>query len=286
LPKIANIKAVLHRTFIGKIKTVTVKRSPSEKYFASVLVEDGELLPAVAPIEQDKTLGIDVGISHFAITSTGDKINNPNHLQQALQKLAMAQKILARKKKGSVNRSRQKIRVAIVHERISSRRNDFIHQTTATLVGKNHATSFAVENLSIKAMLRNNKLARAIADCGWGKFVEALEYKSKRNGKNLLKIDQFAPSSKRCSCCGYIVSSMPLSVRSWQCPDCNTNHDRDVNAANNIKHFALADALGQSGCVKSSPVAPHVSACATAKGTGMILRCGSQEAPTRTASAV
>jgi len=286
LPKIANIKAVLHRTFVGQIKTVTVKRSPSGKYFASVLVDDNIELPVSAPIEHDKTLGIDVGISHFAITSDGDKIDNPNHLKQALQQLAIAQKILSRKKQGSANRFRQKQTVAIVHERVSNRRNDFIHQTTAILADKNQATSFAVENLNIKAMLRNNKLARAIADCGWGNFILALEYKSKHNGKNLLKIDRFAPSSKRCGCCGYIVPTMPLSVRNWQCPDCNTNHDRDVNAANNIKQFALADALGQSGCIKSSPVAPHVSACAIAKGTGMNLRCGSQEAPTRNASAV
>lgn len=280
LPKISGIKAVLHRTFTGRVKTVTVKRTPSGKYYASVLVDDGQQAPEPSAVQDQTTLGIDVGISHFAIDSNGDKTDNPRHLKRSLKKLAIEQRRLCRKKKGSANRARQKRQAALVHEKISNRRNDFIHQQTAKLVNNSHVASFAVETLNIKGMVRNHKLARSITDCGWGHFIQALKYKCERLGKNVLCLDRFAPSSKRCSCCGHIADKMPLSVRTWRCPVCLSEWDRDVNAAINIKQFAVADALGQSVCVKSSPAAPHVSACAAAKGANPT-RHGSQEAPTR-----
>jgi putative transposase len=280
LPKIPAIKAVPHRTFAGQIKTVTVKRAPSGKYYASVLVDDGQQLPKAFAVQERTTLGIDVGISHFAIDSHGNKIDNPRYLKHGLEKLAIEQRRLCRKKRASSNRARQKHKVALVHEQISNRRNDFIHQQTAKLVNNSHVATFAVENLNIKGMVRNHKLARSIADCGWEHFIQALKYKCQRLGKNVLCIDRYAPSSKRCSCCGYLAGKMPLSVRAWSCPACFAEHDRDVNAAINIKQFALADALGQSVCVKSSPAAPHVSACVAAKDAELN-RHGLQETPTR-----
>ena len=282
LPKIPGIRAVLHREFAGQIKTVTVKRSPSGKYFASVLVDDGKELPAAAAVDQNKTLGLDVGINHYLIDSDGTKTDNPKHLNVALRHLKREQRKLARKKKGSNNRQRQKLTVAKIHEKIVNKRNDFIHQLTAKLIDKNHASSFAVEDLNIKGMVYNKKLARVIADCGWSRFVDALRYKCEWSGKNLLMIDRFAPSSKTCSHCGYKTLSLPLSVRQWQCPACKTEHDRDINAAINIKQFALADALGQSVCVKSSPATSKVSAFVAAKDIDLLGRYGSQEAPTRT----
>ena len=286
LPKIAGIRAVLHRPFVGKIKTVTVKLTPSGKYFASVLVDDSHDAPVPANIVPDQTIGLDLGLTHYLIDSTGHKENNPKHLTAALKQLAREQRKLSRMKKGSVNRSRQKAKVARIHEKVGNRRYDFIHQTTAKLIDESQATSFAVETLHIKGMIRNGKLAKAIADSGWGMFLQTLAYKCGWSGRNLLKIDQFAPSSKRCSGCGCRLEKLPLSVRSWTCPDCGQHNDRDINAAINIKEFALAEALGQSVCVKSSPAARHDSACAAAKGAGQTLRHGSQEAPTIAALAV
>jgi putative transposase len=285
LPKIPGIKAVLHRSFVGGVKTVTIKRAPSGKYYASVLVDDGLTAPTPAAVQEQTTVGLDVGISHFATSSEGAKLDNPKHLKQALEQLAVAQRQLSRKKKGSANRARQRHKVALIHEQISNRRSDFFHQQTAKLVHKNHVVSFAVETLNIKGMIRNRKLSRSIADCGWGYFIQALKYKCARIGKNVLCVGRFVPSSKRCSYCGYIKHNMHLNIRQWQCPDCNSEHDRDINAAINIKQYALADALGQSVCVKRSPAAKHVSACAAAKGAESF-RHGSQEAPAIAASAV
>lgn len=282
LPKIRGIRAFLHREFEGQIKTVTIKRSPTGKFTANVLVDDGRDLPAAPPVEASKVLGLDVGSNHYLIDSDGNKTDNPKYLRAALRRLATEQRKLSRKRKGSSNRRKQKLAVARVHEKVANQRNDFIHQLTALLVDKNHATGFAVENLNVKGMIRNKKLARTIADCAWSRFVETLRYKCDWFGKNLLMIDRFAPSSKTCSCCGHRMGKLPLSIRNWSCPVCKTEHDRDINAAVNIKQFAIADALGQSACVKSSPVTPHVSACVTAKGTGSNSQFGSQEAPTTT----
>lgn len=282
LPKIPGMRAFLHREFdLEKcvIKTVTIKRSPSGKYTASVLVDDGSDLPAVHPIQPEKTVGLDVGITHYLVDSDGRKTDNPKHLKVALRRLAVEQRKLSRKRRGSNNRHKQKRVVARVHERVANKRNDFIHQLTAKLVDKNHATGFAVEDLNVKGMIRNRTLARTIADCAWSRFVEILRYKCDGSGKYLLEIDRFAPSSKTCSGCGYRMTILPLSVRQWSCPACRAEHDRDINAAVNIKQFALADALGQSVCVKSPPVTPHVSACVTAKGDDSFHRLGSQEAP-------
>ncbi len=284
LPRIKDIKAKLHRPFSGKIKTVTIKRSPSGKYFASVLVDDGISDPVPTVIETENTVGLDVGLNHMLIDSQGNKIDNPRFLKNSLHRLAIEQKKLSRKQKGSTGRAKQKRKVAIVHERIANRRYDFIQKETAKLAIKSHVTTFAVEDLNIKGMVKNRKLSRAIQDVSWGTFLSVLNYKCRWNGKNLIRIGRFQPGSKVCNGCGYKAESMPLSVREWECPSCHTLADRDINAAMNIRDFALADSLGHSDCVKSSPVESSVSADSTAKGAD-ISQYGSQEAPTIAASA-
>ena len=283
LPKIKGIKAKLHRPFSGKIKTVTIKRTPSGHYFASVLVEDESMLPVRSVVIAEQTVGLDVGLTHALIDSEGNKTDNPRFLKKSLYRLGIEQKKWARKKKDSANRAKQRRRVALLHEKTSNRRHDFIHQETAKLAVKNHATSFAVEDLHIKGMVKNRKLSRAIHDVGWGTFLTLLAYKCERNGKNLIAIDRFAPSSKRCHCCGYHNKLLQLSVREWECPSCLNIHDRDINAAKNIRLIGLADSPGHGDCVKSSSVAILVSASATAKGVESMTLRRSQEAPTRTA---
>ncbi len=279
LPKLKGIRAKLHRPFVGKVKTVTIKRSPVGKYFASVLVDHGAIDPIPSLIEPEHTVGLDVGLTAFLIDSEGNKTDNPRVLKASLARLAIEQKKLSRRKKGSGNRAKQKRIVAIIHEKVANRRRDFIHQVTATLAGKNHATTFAVEDLNIKGMTKNRKLARAIQDAGWGIFLTTLDYKCRWNGKNLIRIGRFQPSSKLCNCCGYKMDAMPLSIREWQCPSCHRMNDRDINAARNIRDIGLADSLGHSDCIKSSPVDCPISAGSTAKGVECSQH-GSQEAPT------
>ena len=288
LPKIKGIETTFHRTFEGIIKTVTVSRTPCGHYYASVLVDESQY--AVAPIVQEitpeKTLGIDLGLTHFLIDSDGHKIDNPRFLKNSLNNLSVEQRIFARKQKDSKARRLQKTNVARVHEKVKNQRKDFNHQVTARLV-KNHHTAFVVEDLNIKGMIKNRKLARTINDVGWGQFLLFLSYKCERAGKTLHKIGRYEPSSKVCSCCGYKMDKMPLSVREWQCPSCQQLHDRDVNAGRNIRQIGLADMLGHSICVKSSPEAKVAGATASARGL-QVAEDGSQkeEAPTRIALAI
>jgi putative transposase len=270
LPKIKNIKAKIHRVFSGTIKTVTVKRTPSGHYFASVLVEDGAALPIATPVIAEHTLGLDVGLSHALIDSEGNKTENPRFLKKSLYLLGVAQKRSSRQIKGSANRAKQRRKIAVIHEKTSNRRHDFIHKKTAALADKNQATSFAVEDLYIKGMVNNRKLSRAIHDVSWGKFLSVLSYKCERHGKNIIAINRFAPSSKQCHECGYHNKVLPLSVREWVCPSCLILHDRDINAAKNIRLMGLADSPGHGDCVKSSSVALLVSASATAKGVELL----------------
>lgn len=254
LPKIKSIAAVFHRPFTGKIKTVTIKKTPSEKYYASVLVDDGLAPIPASPIEANQTLGLDIGLRDYLIDSNGNKTPNPRLFRKSQALLAKKQRQFSRKtKKDSKNRAKEKISLARLHEKVRLRRQDFVHQLSASLVYKNHETSFAIEDLHIKGMIKNRKLSKAITDSGWRQFINAIGYKCKWHGKNLLSIDRFAPSSKTCHVCGAKRDKLPLSVREWQCDDCGARHDRDINAARNIKAFALADAQGQGVCVKQFP---------------------------------
>jgi putative transposase len=170
--------------------------------------------------------------------STGTKIPNPKNLKKKRKKLRRVQKALSRKQKGSKNRHRARLKVAKVHQEITDARKDFLHKLTTQLVRENQ--TIAVENLSVKNMLRNHKLAQAISDASWGELIRQLEYKCQWYGRNLVKIDRWFPSSKTCGHCGHIVEKLPLNIREWDCPNCGTKHDRDINAARNVLAAGLA----------------------------------------------
>jgi putative transposase len=237
IPKLGRIKAVISRECVGKIKTITISRTPTGKYFASVLCDDGKELPPKIPVTEDGTLGIDLGIKDFAVLSNGVRIANPRNVKWASRKLARAQRRLSRRVKGSKNRDKQRTRVARCHEQVANRRKDFLHKLTTKLVRDNQTDSFAIEDLAVRNMMQNPRLAKAIADVSWGEFRRQLEYKAERAGKNVLVIGRFEPSSKTCSC-GVVNDKLKLSDRVWTC-SCGTTHDRDLLAANNIKRFAL-----------------------------------------------
>jgi len=239
LPKIGEVKAVLHRSFEGTLKTATVSRSATGEYYISILVEDGKELPVKEAFTESTTVGIDVGIKDFAVLSTGEKVENPKYLKNSLKRLKVLQKRVSRKQKGSKNREKAKQRLAVLHEKISNQRNDFQHKLSFKLVSENQA--LAVETLNVKGMIKNHHLAQAIWDSAWSSFVTKLEYKAEWYGKTLLRIGQFEPSSKVCNVCGFHNSELTLKDREWTCPDCKTRHDRDINAAINIKKFALID---------------------------------------------
>jgi putative transposase len=227
------IKAKIHRQIEGKIKTVTVSKTPSGKYLASILTElEGENLV----ISEGKIYGIDLGLKHFAVVTDGEKVSkydNPKHLAKHQKNLKRKQKKLARKQKGSNSRNRYRKVVAKVYERVSNSRQDFLHKLSYKLVSDSQAV--IVENLHVKGMARNHKLAKSISDVGWGTFTNFLAYKLERRGAKLVEIDRWFPSSKLCSNCFYQIGEMPLDVREWTCPHCNTHHDRDANAAQNIR---------------------------------------------------
>lgn len=233
VPKIGEIKAVFHREITGTIKTVTIGKTPSDKYFASILCETEGSGNCICG---DKTLGIDLGLKDFAIVHDGEEVtkySNPKHAIRHEKNLARKQQKLARKSKGSKTRQKYRKFVASVRERVSNTRQDFLHKLSRKLVDESQV--IVVENLNVKGMVRNRKLSKAISDVGWGMFVNFLAYKLERSCGKLVEIDRFFPSSKKCSCCGHVVSELPLDLREWDCPSCKTRHDRDGNAALNIR---------------------------------------------------
>ena len=244
LPKLKGIKTVFSREFIGNIKTVTISKTATSKYYASVLVENTDILPTPTTIEPSLTIGIDLGISHLLNLSDGSKFDNQKHLAKSSQRLAIEQKIFVRKQKTSKNHQKQKLTVARIHEKVRNQRLDLHQKITHKLICENQATSYALEDLAVKNMVKNRKLAKAINDAGLGQFVTLLTYKAKWYGKNILKVNRFFASSKICSHCHHKLDSLPLSVRNWTCPNCQTHHDRDINAASNIRYQALADIAG------------------------------------------
>ena len=234
-PKLGKVFAVIHRPIEGKVKTVTITKAITNKYYASILVDDGKELPT--PSREGKALGIDVGLTHFAITSDGEQYDNPRWLESQQKNLKQKQKDLSRKKIGSKNRNKSRIKVAKVHEKISRSREDFHHKLSRTLVDENQV--IIVENLNIKGMVKNHSLAKRINQVGWGQFLTMLKYKAEREGKIYLEIDRFFPSSKTCNNCLNVVGSLPLDIRRWSCEHCGQEHDRDINAAMNIKDEGL-----------------------------------------------
>ena len=240
IPKAKDIPAVLHRRFRGSIKTVTISKNPSGKYFASVLVEDNVTEPA-APKTSDEqtTIGIDAGLKTFAVVSDGQEISTPHFAKKEARRLKLLQRRLSKKQKGSCAYRRVKRRIAVLHEHIANRRTDFLHKATYRLTHESQVRTICVEDLNVKGMMRNHHLAGSVADASISEFMRQLEYKCAWMGIRFVKIGRFDPSSQLCHVCGYRYSGLRLSEREWECPACGTRHDRDLNAAINIKNFGL-----------------------------------------------
>ncbi len=251
LPIIGEIACKIHRTFDGTVKTVTISKNPDGKYYASILVDDGN--PDIEIESVGKAIGLDVGLIDFCVTSNGNKYQNPRHFKKHSKNLKRKQQKLSRKQKGSNTRSKARNLVAKVHAKIKRVREDFLHKLSRKIVDKNQV--IAVEDLNVKGMVRNHCLAKAISDAGWGTFGTMLKYKAERDGKTYIEVDRFFPSSKTCNNCLHKVPDLPLDVRHWDCPCCKSRNDRDVNAAKNIRDEALRFlALGTSAAASGGNV--------------------------------
>ena len=238
LPKIGLVRIKQSRDFDGRILSATVSRAASGKYYVSLCVEAEK--GSLSCPNDGKQIGIDVGLKVFYSDSNGDIVENPHPLKKLQRKLRREQRRLSRKMPKSVNRERERVRVARVHERIANIRRDFLHKISTRLARENQTV--AVEHLNITGMLRNHRLAKSISDASWSEFFRQLTYKTELHGGELFKVDTFYPSSQTCSVCGYQNQlTKDLSVREWDCPACGTHHDRDVNAAKNILRKALED---------------------------------------------
>ena len=237
LPKCKWVDAAVHRKFEGKVKTTTVSRTTTGKYFVSILVDIDRPKPTPKPITQDTAVGLDLGIKSFLVTSDGDEIENQKFLSRNLKRLRVEQRSLTRKVKGSANYMKQKLRVALLHERITNQRKDFLQKLSTSLVRQ--YDTVCMEDLNVAGMMKNRKLSRAIGEQGWSSFVNMMEYKCEEHGKHFQQIGRFEPSSKMCSVCGSTNHNLTLKDRKWSCHSCSTLHDRDINAAINIRDFGL-----------------------------------------------
>lgn len=230
LPKVGWVKIVLHRPLEGKPKSLTVSKTKSGEYYASVLCEvEVTVQPNGKP-----SVGVDLGLKNFAVLSTGEKVEHPKYLKRAERRLKKLQKRLSRKKKGGSNRNKARLLVARQHEHVARQRADFLHKLSYRL-----ATQYGVvcmENLNVSGMLGNHKLAKSIADSGWSTFGCFCEYKADWYGSRVVRADRFYPSSKTCSVCGFVNRDLTLSDRFWTCGNCGAHHDRDENAAVNLLH--------------------------------------------------
>jgi len=247
IPKLKFTDIDLHREFKGEIKTVTVSKSVTNKYYIRILVETNVPKPAKQPIKLETTVGIDLGIKDFAITSDGKKFKNHDFFKSSMKTLRVQQRSLSRKQKGSNHYNQQKMKLSLIHEHIKNQRQDYLHKISKYLV--DNYDTICIENLGVSNMVKNHKLARAIGDMGWVEFKSMLDYKCEWYGKNLSVIGRFDPSSKTCSNCGTINKELTLNDRNWKCSSCGTEHDRDINAATNIRNFGLRNqpSVTQSG---------------------------------------
>lgn len=237
LPKFKEgIKCRFDRQFRGKIKTSTVSRTPTGKYFISILVETADTIPNKAPIDENKAVGVDLGIKTFATLSDGTEIQNPKYLKKSLKKLKRLHRSLSRKKKGSNSRKKAVKLLARQYEKVADRRRDFLHKTSKYLI--DHYDTICLETLSARNMMKNHRLAPALSDISIGTFNAYMDYKAEWYGKNIIRIGIFEPSSKMCSC-GHIHRGLKLSDRVWTCPACGSVNQRDLLAAQNIKKFAF-----------------------------------------------
>ena len=239
IPKLKDgIKIKLSKEFNGKIKTTTISKNAYGQYFATLLIESNEDIKELDKFSIDTTIGIDLGIKEFVILSNGERIENPKYLKNKIRKLKKIQKKHSRKKVGSNNRNKHRLKLAKVHLTIANQRKDFLHKLTHYLTHKNQVSSICIEDLAVNNMIKNHKLAQSISDVGWGEFRRQLEYKCNWYGKNLIVINRFAPSSRLCPECGQLNNNLKLSDREWTC-ECGAKHDRDLLAANNIKNFGI-----------------------------------------------
>jgi putative transposase len=225
----------------ANVTTCTVSKDTAGRYHVSMLCDDA----VSAKPEVVSKVGIDLGLTHFAILSTGEKIASPNTFRKNEKKLAKLQRRMAKKKLGSANRAKAKLKVARMHAKVADARRDFLHKISTRLISENQV--IAIETLAVRNMQQNRSLAKSIGDASWSEFVRQLTYKAQWYGRTLVGIDRWYPSSKRCSDCGHALPKLALSVRSWTCPECGSIHDRDVNAARNVLAAGLAvSAHGES----------------------------------------
>lgn len=234
LPKLGYVK-IKQSIEIEHITSVTVEKTPTGKYFVVLNVE-------FEPEPRSNTgciIGIDVGIKEFYSDSNGNVVSNPRYLEKSMHKLIREQQRLSRKQKGSNNRNKQRVKVAKIHEKITNQRNDFLQKQSTILVSENQ--TICIEDLNVKGMVRNHKLAQYIMSCSWSKFFTMLEYKAAWYGNDIIKVPTMYPSSQICSCCGYKNSFVKnLFVREWECPHCHTKHNRDTNASINILNKGIS----------------------------------------------
>lgn len=247
LPKLKWVDCIYDRQFYGQIKTVTVSKTTTNKYFVSVLIDNQVELPKKKPLIERTTVGIDLGIKTLAVLSDGKQFDNPKFFRTAAANLRRQQRSLTRKKKGSKNREKQRLVVARCYEKITNQRKDYLQKISTNII--QDFDTVCMEDLNVKGMMKNEKLSLAISEIGWSNLKSMLEYKAEWYGKNIVTIGRFEPSSKICSNCGTINKELQLQHRKWTCKKCNTEHDRDKNAAINIKNFGLRYKPAQANAV-------------------------------------
>lgn len=238
IAKIKDIPIVLSKKFEGKIKTTTISKTPTGKYFASILVETLDVKIVPKEIVPETTIGIDLGVKSFVVLSDGKTFEANRKLKNNIKRLKCLQRRASRKKRGSNNYKKANKCVVILHEKITNQRTDYIHKVTSSLVKGDNQT-FVIEDLNVEGMLKNRKLSQAVSDVSFGEFFRQMKYKCDWYGKNLIKIGRFEPSSKTCSFCGVLNNTLTLSDREWPCASCGALHDRDLNAAKNIRQIGL-----------------------------------------------
>lgn len=250
LPRIGDVKIVQHRFFDGIIKTVTVSKTNTLKYYVSVLVDDGMAMPKKKKPRALSTVGIDVGLRSFITMSDGSKVQP---FKYDSRRIDVLNRKLSKKKEGSRNRLKAKMMLAKYHERVANQRKDFLHKLSSKIVGENQ--TICIEDLNVSGMMANHKLSKSIGNASWSEFVNMLSYKSDWYGKSLIKIGKFEPSSKTCFVCNNINDGLLLGDKEWVCSECNTLHDRDINAAQNIKRYGLkTHARNERKSLWSSPI--------------------------------
>jgi putative transposase len=249
VPKIGKVKAKIHRPLEGKPKNLTITKTKSGRYFASIQVE----VEVPEPEPKAGALGIDLGLKSFLVTSDGQEIPPPKHLLKAQKRLARLQRHLSRCQKGSHGREKARLALARQNEKVANQRADFLHKISHLLTQTYGL--IGLEDLNVRGLVNNRRLARAISDAGWGEFKRQLSYKATWKGGSVIEVDRFFPSSKRCSACHFSLPDLPLSVRVWNCPACGIRHDRDINAATNI----LQETLSRAGSAQSHAEGVSVS---------------------------